>query len=68
MTDNHNTSQVLVALAALLLNGVNLSYDIDCHARNYQCDYTFDAVGITATSTSTNSVLVGQISIHAQST
>jgi hypothetical protein len=38
---------------ALGFNGVALSADLACHALNPRCDYQFEAVGITATSTDT---------------
>jgi len=49
----YKTRNVLVWGSAFTLgfNGVALSVDFACHALNPRCDYQFEAVGITATST-----------------
>jgi hypothetical protein len=56
-----------VGVATLYLNGLYLTWDITCHARNPNCDYQFEAVGLTSTASDTG-VLFHQSSPVIKST
>ncbi|MEX1059600.1 MAG: hypothetical protein WED13_01110 [Methyloceanibacter sp.] len=46
-----------VSVATLYLNGLYLTWDVACHARNPNCDYQFEAIGLTSTASDTGVVL-----------
>ena len=59
MPDDKSWNALVVGSAlTLVFNGVMLGADLACHAIDLNCDYQFEAVGLTMTSTDT--VLVMQ--------